>query len=1280
MIDTLGTTFFSYGEQVVITDSAQGVLFVGYVSDDQYNKQNTYADVSVEHQITCVDNRHLADKRTSNLTYVTPTSAGKIVTDMIDQVLAAEGVIGTYATQTTSTQLDWSSGTLTNVVAAGSIDDGDLELAGSGGSASQSELAQGDWSANGSLSGVTANSGGDLQLSGASRNWNNGSTSNQTLYGNGNPSQSVNNGVFILSCSANNETRARMDFAGQWANFTATVDMYVGGTLSLNSISYRTTGWNNADQTYAYAVEFNEGVVQLKIGSNNGPSGPASYTLASHTFSPTLSAGWYTIQIVANGNNHQVSVNGTQYINYTQSGPVSGQNLGPYTAAGYLALRNRNLDPTTNNMQFDNFGVVGATSGTWTGTGISINSISSVASSSISWDTSLSQGGTITVQASTNNGSTWQTCSNGGQIPGLSKGTSGSGKTVRVKVTLSASTPAQLPDIANLTWSVVGGYVSSGTRVSGPFSFSGVGQCGSTFIGYNANVPANTSVAIQASPDGSTWYDVTQQNGGALPWINGTPDPTTDGFDGGTLGNYISTYAALGITSTLYVPRALGGTLILAGPTSTGSPATWSVNAGNSRLKATGGANAILYSSLVNAQNVDALVVMDRADCGGLVTNFIDQNDFYLVQVADNQSSNSAPNTISLYKAAGTGVTPLSVYGTSIAAHALSTAGQLATSAGGSDTAVTTKIGRATGWGEICALGSTSSWLASGSAPAPTGKGWLLDSNMLHGQQLDGGNWNMALTAKLSVGTATATLLVRAWAYDTKAQTYTALGSFTLTGQSLSTTKTTYTFPATAFSAYTFNQTQKLYIDCPANITANNTGSTSATIQLRLASTASTGVSGDMEMDTAGFGTPVGSMQFIGSAPISFLRGTYHIVRATMKSGVMTVRFDGQVMLTYTDTSPLGAGFVGLFNNGGATGSRYEYLWMQPQGDDLTNQVVYTKQILSTTDSTTTPQVLDLTVAAFGPQIDTGAIIPSANYAYTFCDKNLDDLAKQSNYEWWIDQDFLMNFNAREGMPSPWCLQSNSLGVASDIEIDSNLQGEVTGDQYRNRQILTNVINSGVFTDTFVGDGSRTSFTLRYPIAPGTVPTVILDGVHQKVGTKGSTGSQWYYAVNDATIAEDNSGTVLTTGDTLSVTYTGLFADTVIVNNNAAQQALAAIDDTSGIVEAVEDVSQKQMTYAAALVYAQALLDRYCVVDANNNPQGTTLTFKTYRGGLFIGQLLPCFFPELNLQDVLLLIHEVQVGMQVQPNNTVLYNYIVTASQLPRVKTFPALLAANLLN
>src|SRR5581483_8303629 len=181
-------------------------------------------------------------------------------------------------------------------------------------------------------------------------------------------------------------------------------------------------------------------------------------------------------------------------------------------------------------------------------------------------------------------------------------------------------------------------------------------------------------------------------------------------------------------------------------------------------------------------------------------------------------------------------------------------------------------------------------------------------------------------------------------------------------------------------------------------------------------------------------------------------------------------------------------------------------------------------------------------------------------------------------------------------------------------------------------------------------------------------------------GTKGSTGSQWYYAVNDATIAEDNSGTVLTTGDTLSVTYTGLFADTVIVNNTAAQQALAAIDDTSGIVEAVEDVSQKQMTYAAALVYAQALLDRYCVVDANNNPQGTTLTFKTYRGGLFIGQLLPCFFPELNLQDVLLLIHEVQVGMQVQPNNTVLYNYIVTASQLPRVKTFPALLAANLLN
>src|SRR5262249_28327391 len=70
-------------------------------------------------------------------------------------------------------------------------------------------------------------------------------------------------------------------------------------------------------------------------------------------------------------------------------------------------------------------------------------------------------------------------------------------------------------------------------------------------------------------------------------------------------------------------------------------------------------------------------------------------------------------------------------------------------------------------------------------------------------------------------------------------------------------------------------------------------------------------------------------------ATIAWTRGKYVQFRVTMLGGVITVSMDGVQILTYTDGSPLGAGQVGLFNNGGVTGSRYYQLWIQPKGDNL---------------------------------------------------------------------------------------------------------------------------------------------------------------------------------------------------------------------------------------------------------------------------------------------------------------------------------------------------------
>ncbi len=437
----------------------------------------------------------------------------------------------------------------------------------------------------------------------------------------------------------------------------------------------------------------------------------------------------------------------------------------------------------------------------------------------------------------------------------------------------------------------------------------------------------------------------------------------------------------------------------------------------------------------------------------------------------------------------------------------------------------------------------------------------------------------------------------------------------------------------------------------------------------------------------------------LAQATIPFVRSTFHIPRVTMLGGVITATWDGAALFSYTDSSPLGAGNVGLFNNGGATGSRYYQLWIQPQGDLLLNTYVYTKEAPATTDATVTPQLLDMTVAAFNPNIGPGALIPAVDYRHQFMDKVGDDLVKQSvDYSWYIDQNFQFYFRKRTAIPAPWALYSLPFGVAAavDLEADSNLQVTVANDLYRNRQTLTGVINSGIFSDTFIGDGSKQSFTLRYPVAPGTIPTILLNNNPQSVALKGQSGAQWYYTPGDAVLAQDTGGVVLISTDTLSVpNYTGTFLDTITVDNVAAQQAMAATmsgtgivygaglygaglyglaPTSTGIVENVEDVSSRAMSYASGLVYAGQLLARWCINNAR------TMQFTTLRTGLQVGMIQSVFVPEENLWDAQMLITAIDpITIRTQPGDTIQYNYLVTASELPPIASWSKLFGSGLL-
>lgn len=420
----------------------------------------------------------------------------------------------------------------------------------------------------------------------------------------------------------------------------------------------------------------------------------------------------------------------------------------------------------------------------------------------------------------------------------------------------------------------------------------------------------------------------------------------------------------------------------------------------------------------------------------------------------------------------------------------------------------------------------------------------------------------------------------------------------------------------------------------------------------------------------------------IGTASIAFTRGTYHRLRVAMLGTTITIYYDGDVALSLTDSGIASAGRVGFFNNGGTTGSRYYQLWVQPMGDmvtgtpstdTVTGTFVYTRLRLATTDPSVTPQVEDLTTFALPPQIGAGTLIPGISYNNTFVGKNYDDLAKQSNYFWYIDTNSAMVFRSFATVASPWIVQSTTAGlvVYSDIEANSDLELDVGNDLYRNRQIVIGAQDTLTPPSaSFVGDGNTRSFTLGYPLA--SAPVITLNGALQKVALKGLNNANFYYAVGDPVIEQDSNAHILQSTDAIVVSYTGLFDVTIVVDNTAEQTARKQIEGGgTGIVEAVENVTGKGVSRNAAFTIAEQLIARYSI-------SGRTLVFDTSRNGLAIGQVLTIFLPEHGVWDGQFYIQSIEITLHKGIGDTQIWWYKVTASELPKKASWAKLIGQGL--
>jgi len=272
--------------------------------------------------------------------------------------------------------------------------------------------------------------------------------------------------------------------------------------------------------------------------------------------------------------------------------------------------------------------------------------------------------------------------------------------------------------------------------------------------------------------------------------------------------------------------------------------------------------------------------------------------------------------------------------------------------------------------------------------------------------------------------------------------------------------------------------------------------------------------------------------------------------------------------------------------------------------------------------------------------VATGPIVPVANFGYCTVAAALDALVAAASssgvpWYWMIDQNKKLWFVPYTSVVGP--------AVDGALIDDGRLSGVVptvtrANPKYRNTQYAVGgVQQTGTNDETRPGDGVSRAFTFSYALSG--VPSVFtLNGAAVTLGIKGQTGYQYYWAAGDPVIAQDSSQALLVSTDRLRMVYIGQVPAVFTDRNAAAIAAQAALDGTSGIVEAVL-VDNTLATASDGLAKVNQQLTQYCA-------QGALLTFATRDTSLALGQLITVTYAPLGLSGAQMLISEVDASDQ----------------------------------
>jgi hypothetical protein len=493
------------------------------------------------------------------------------------------------------------------------------------------------WTA-GTLTNLSNFSGADLTLNGYTRNWDDGNATSQTMFGVSTPSSIADRQAFHILLATGSDARSRQDYVGNQQDFTCEVDVLVDNANASIGIVYRTTHWENNDKTYAYMAEVTLGAIKLQRGTN---SATTTLTMISNVALSVSSGNWHRLKVVVAGSNHKVYLDDVLYINATDA---------TFGATGGIALRTWNGTGSNYTAFFDNFGVAPALTGTWVSGNQSLAGASLYGDSIITWrdiSSDASNTDTLLVESQVD-GSTYQTCTNGGPIPNLTPGQNLAAVNLKLRVTLTTSTITTMPGIDYLVARVLGQFNASGNRISPALSLANVGQLGGSVIAWNAVLPGDCTLGVDTRIDAGSWTDQSAQNGQAIAGMTAQGAPVVDTF--GSTGTIIS-----------FIPRVFAGTIITSLPGDShvnysltnngGANLTATYDTANSRVTLSGGNVAFYVNNLVSGiSDVDMLVDMDEADNGGMIWHYIDTNNVYELLVRDGSATGSPQNSITLFR------------------------------------------------------------------------------------------------------------------------------------------------------------------------------------------------------------------------------------------------------------------------------------------------------------------------------------------------------------------------------------------------------------------------------------------------------------------------------------------------------------------------------------------------------------------------------------------------------------------------------------------------------